>query len=135
MLALILSRAVQGIGAAMIASAARVLAIEAMPEGSEGRTSGYMTMAFHSGLLLGPPVGGVLIDLVGWRWVFFLLIPIALAGIALTILGARGRRAARRRGPISIDYLGAALLIALTIMLTVLLDERAARLVGGGRRA
>ena len=67
-LALILSRAVQGIGAAMIASAARVLAIEAMPEGSEGRTSGYMTMAFHSGLLLGPPVGGVLIDLVGWRW-------------------------------------------------------------------
>ena len=76
-LALILSRAVQGIGAAMIASAARVLAIEAMPEGSEGRTSGYMTMAFHSGLLLGPPVGGVLIDLVGWRWVFFLLIPIA----------------------------------------------------------
>ena len=57
-----------------------------MPE----RTSGYMTMAFHSGLLLGPPVGGVLIDLVGWRWVFFLLIPIALAGIALTILGAGG---------------------------------------------
>ena len=132
-LALILSRAVQGIGAAMIASAARVLAIEAMPEGSEGRTSGYMTMAFHSGLLLGPSVGGVLIDLVGWRWVFFLLIPIASAGIALTILGARGRRAERRRGPISIDYLGAALLIALTIMLTVLLDERAARLVGGGR--
>ena len=76
----------------MIASAARVLAIEAMPEGSEGRTSGYMTMAFHAGLLLGPPVGGVLIDLVGWRWVFFLLIPIAVAGIALTVLGARGRR-------------------------------------------
>ena len=132
-LALILSRAVQGIGAAMIASTARVLAIEAMPEGAEGRTSGYMTMAFHSGLLLGPPVGGVLIDLVGWRWVFFLLIPIASAGIALTILGARGRHTARRRGPISIDYVGAALLIALTIMLTVLLDERAARLVGAGR--
>jgi MFS family permease len=86
-----------------------------------------MTMAFHSGLLLGPPVGGVLIDLVGWRWVFFLLIPIASAGIALTILGARGRHTARREGPISIDYVGAALLIALTIMLTVLLDERAAR--------
>jgi len=133
-LALILSRAVQGIGAAMIASAARVLAIEAMPEGSEGRTSGYMTMAFHSGLLLGPPVGGVLIDLVGWRWVFFLLIPIASAGIALTILGARGRRTERRPGPISIDYVGAAFLIALTIMLTVLLDERAARLVGDGRK-
>ena len=101
MLALILSRAVQGIGAAMIASAARVLAIEAMPEGSEGRTSGYMTMAFHSGLLLGPPVGGVLIDLVGSRWVFFLLIPIASAGIALTIreLGDGARSGDPGRSP------------------------------------
>jgi MFS family permease len=108
-LALILSRAVQGIGAAMIASTARVLAIEAMPEGAEGRTSGYMTMAFSSGLLLGPPVGGVLIDLMGWRWVFFLLtvprhyrgfatgmvqtlfgigslLGISLAGVLLTVL-------------------------------------------------
>ena len=51
----------------MIASAARVLAMEAMPEGAEGRTSGYMTMAFHSGLLLGPPVGGFVIDRVNDR--------------------------------------------------------------------
>ena len=66
--------------------------------------------------------------------VFLLLIPIASTGIALTILGARGRHTARRRGPISIDYVGAALLIVLTIMLTVLLDERAARLVGAERK-
>jgi len=131
-LVLILFRAVQGIGAAMIASAARVLAMEAMPEGAEGRTSGYMTMAFHSGLLLGPPAGGLLVDLVGWRWVFFLLIPIASTGLVLTILKSRGRRAERPRGPISIDYVGAALLIALTIMLTVLLDQRAAQMIGAG---
>ena len=133
-LALILARAVQGIGAAMIASAARVLAIEALPEGAEGRTSGYMTMSFHSGLLLGPPAGGFLIDLVGWRWVFFLLSPIAAAGTVLTVLGARRRRTERRHGPISIDYAGAGLLVALTIMLTILLDERAARMVGEGRK-
>jgi len=132
---LILARAAQGVGAAMIASAARVLAIEAMPEGAEGRTSGYMTMSFHSGLLLGPPVGGLLIDLVGWRWVFFLLIPIACAGVVLTVAGARRRPPEPRRGPISIDYAGAGLLVALTIMLTVLLDERAARMIGDGRKA
>jgi len=130
---LILFRAVQGIGAAMIASAARVLAMEAMPEGAEGRTSGYMTMAFHSGLLLGPPIGGFLIDFVGWRSIFFLLIPIAATGVLLTLLRARGRRAEPFRGPITIDYVGAALLVALTIMLTALLDQRAAQMIGGGR--
>ncbi len=131
-LLLVLFRAVQGIGAAMIASAARVLAMEAMPDGAEGRTSGYMTMAFHSGLLLGPPTGGLLIDLLGWPWVFFLLIPIASTGVVLTILKARGRRAEQKNGPISIDYVGAALLIALTMLLTVLLDQRAAQMIGAG---
>ena len=70
----------------------------------------------------------------GWRWVFFLLTPIAAAGTALTALRARRRRSEPRRGPISIDYAGAGLLIALTILLTALLDERAARVVGEGRR-
>src|SRR5262249_13173011 len=131
---LILFRAVQGIGAAMVSSATRVLAMEAMPEGAEGRTSGYMTMAFHSGLLLGPPLGGLLIDLMGWRCVFFLLIPIASTGVLLTLLRARGVRAERRRGPIAIDYVGAAFLVALTIMLTVLLDQRAAQMISTSRR-
>src|SRR3989441_2515333 len=67
-LLLILFRLVQGLGAAMISSSPRVLALEAMSDGSEGRANGYMTMGFHSGLLLGPPLGGLVIDLVSWRW-------------------------------------------------------------------
>src|SRR6059036_180821 len=68
-LLLILFRLVQGLGAAMISSETRVLAMEAMPEGSEGRANGYMTMSFHSGLLIGPPFGGLVIDLLDWRWI------------------------------------------------------------------
>src|SRR6476660_8375763 len=60
---LIVFRLIQGLGAAMIASATRVLAMEAMPEGAEGRANSYMTMGFHSGLLVGPPLGGFIIDL------------------------------------------------------------------------
>ncbi|HEY7527170.1 MAG TPA: MFS transporter, partial [Candidatus Limnocylindria bacterium] len=81
---LIVFRLVQGMGAAMIASATRVLAMEAMPEGAEGRANGYMTMSFHGGLLLGPPLGGLVIDLLTWRWIFFLLVPIGVAGTTLT---------------------------------------------------
>src|SRR3989475_11563061 len=73
---LILFRFLQGLGAAMISSATRVLAMEAMPEGSEGRANGYMTMGFHSGLLIGPPFGGIGIGPLRWRWILFLLVPV-----------------------------------------------------------
>jgi EmrB/QacA subfamily drug resistance transporter len=127
---LILFRLAQGIGAAMISSVARVLAMEAMPEGSEGRANGFMTMAFHSGVLLGPPLGGLVIDLLSWRWIFFLLVPLALTGTILTATRARRRRPTPVRRPASIDYLGAALLIVLTALLTVLLDRRSAQIIG-----
>src|SRR5262245_57206588 len=89
---LIVFRLVQGLGAAMIASATRVLAMEAVPEGSEGRANGYMMMGFHSGLLVGPPLGGLVIDVLDWRWIFFLMVPMGVTGVILTVLRARGRR-------------------------------------------
>ena len=131
---LILARSIQGIGAAMIASAARVLAMDAMPEGAAGRANGFMTTAFHSGLLLGPPVAGLLIDLVSWRWIFFLLTPVGLIGVILTALRAKGRGAAPAGRPVSIDYVGAGLLILLTVMLALLLDQRSAQMIGAGQR-
>lgn len=131
---LIVFRLVQGLGAAMIASATRVLAMEAVPEGAEGRANGYMTMGFHSGLLIGPPLGGLVIDLLDWRWIFFLMVPLGVAGVVLTVLRGRKPRVATRvgRAP-SIDYLGAVLLIVLTVMLTLLLDRRSVEALGAER--
>jgi EmrB/QacA subfamily drug resistance transporter len=125
-------RLVQGVGAAMIASATRVLAMEASPEGAAGRANGYMTMSFHGGLLLGPPLGGLVIDLLSWRWIFFLLVPIGVAGTVLTALRARGARPAPRQGAPAIDYVGAVLLVALTVMLTLVVDRRSAQALGAG---
>jgi EmrB/QacA subfamily drug resistance transporter len=130
---LIVFRLVQGVGAAMIASATRVLAMEAMPEGAEGRANGFMTMSFHGGLLFGPPLGGLVIDWLSWRWVFFMLVPIGVAGTVLTALRARGRRSARDESPASIDYVGAVLLVILTIVLTLVVDRRTATAVGAGQ--
>jgi EmrB/QacA subfamily drug resistance transporter len=131
---LVAFRLVQGVGAAMIASAARVLAMEAMPEGAEGRANGFMTMSFHGGLLLGPPLGGLVIETLSWRWIFFLLVPIGAAGVVLTAVGARGRPATPRGRPPAVDYLGAALLVALTVVLTLLVDTRLAEVLGLGQK-
>jgi len=131
---LIAFRLIQGIGAAMLASATRVLAMEAMPEEAAGRANGFMTMSFHGGLLLGPGLGGLVIDLLSWRWIFFLLAPIGSLGIVLTAL--RPRR--RAPGPVApapaVDYVGSALLVLLTVLLTLLVDRRSAEAIGVGQR-
>ena len=129
---LIVFRLVQGVGAAMIASAARVLAMEALPEGAEGRANGFMTMSYHGGLLLGPPLGGLVIDLLNWRWIFFLLVPLGVAGTTLTVLRARGRRVAPVERLPAVDYVGAAMLVVLTVMLTLVVDRRSAEAIGVG---
>ena len=129
---LIVFRLVQGVGAAMIASAARVLAMEALPEGAEGRANGFMTMSYHGGLLLGPPLGGLVIDLLSWRWIFFLLVPLGVAGTTLTVLRARGRRVAPVERLPAVDYVGAAMLVVLTVLLTLVVDRRSAEAIGAG---
>src|SRR5262245_16793888 len=130
---LIAFRLAQGMGAAMIASATRVLAMEAMSEGAEGRANGYMTMSFHGGVLLGPPLGGFVIEVLSWRWIFFLLVPIGVVGIVLTAMRAREPRRTPRERPPAVDYVGAALLVVLTVVLTLLVDSRSAAAIGGQR--
>jgi EmrB/QacA subfamily drug resistance transporter len=129
---LVLFRVVAGIGAAMIASATRVLAMEALPESAAGRANAFMTMSFHGGLLLGPPIGGFVIDALSWRWVFFVLVPIGVVGSVLTALRARERRAMSEAPRAAVDYAGAVLLVVLTVVLALLVDRRSAEVVGLG---
>ena len=125
---LILFRMFQGVGASMTQSQGRALAMEALPKESSGRAQGYMTTAFHSGVLLGPSVGGLIIDYIHWRAVFFFLIPIGVAGIALTLINYWKGNTPRRAAPIemkgAIDYLGALLLVGATVALVSCIDHR-----------
>jgi EmrB/QacA subfamily drug resistance transporter len=127
-LQLIVFRLVQGVGGAMLQSSSRALAAEAVPEELGGRAQGYMTTAHHTGFLLGPTIGGLMIDYLSWRWTFFFLVPIGLAGAALALANPGHRSAGARRH--SIDYLGAALVFVTTTALVLLLDRRTFDLVG-----
>ena len=129
---LIVFRFFQGIGASMTQSQARALAMDSMPKESAGKAQGFMTTAFHSGVLIGPSIGGLLIDYVHWRAVFFFLLPIALAGMMLTLLNLkRGNRPdtlADNEG--AIDYLGAVLLVLATVALIAIIDHRIMEIAG-----
>ena len=129
---LIVFRFFQGIGASMTQSQARALAMDSMPKESAGKAQGFMTTAFHSGVLIGPSIGGLIIDYVHWRAVFFFLLPIALAGMTLTLLNLkRGNRPdtlADNEG--AIDYLGAVLLVLATVALIAIIDHRIMEIAG-----
>lgn len=130
-LQLIVFRFLQGVGGAMTESASRALALDAMPDGYEGKAQGVMTAAFHFGFFVGPPLGGFIIDYIHWRGVFFFIVPIGLAGIVLSTMvfkGSTDLAALERR--LSVDYVGAVLLILLMGMLALLLDRKALEVFG-----
>lgn len=120
-------RVLQGAGAAMAQAVGRALAAEAMPEKKGGKAQGLMTTAFHFGFLLGPSVGGFIVDEIGWRWTFFCLIPFGALGALLTISDKEFSRGEGRRS--EVDYLGATLLVIASTVLTLLLDRGTARLL------
>ena len=130
---LILFRFVQGVGGAMIQSSGRTLAYKSMPEGSEGKAQGLMAMSHQFGFFVGPPIGGLIIDLVNWRGIFFLLLLPSLIGLVLSLMTGRSvaEPAARSR---SVDYLGALLFLGLTILVTVLLDQKIAQVIGAANQ-
>ena len=126
---LILFRFVQGVGGAMIQSSGRTLAFKAMPTGSEGKAQGLMAMSHQLGFFLGPPIGGLIIDWMHWRGIFFLLFVPGLVGLGLCFINGRGAPAPLT-GSREIDYRGAVLFIVLTVIATLLFDQKVARAVG-----
>jgi MFS family permease len=131
---LILFRFVQGVGGAMIQSSGRTLAFKSMPEGSEGKAQGLMSMSHQFGFFVGPPIGGLIIDLVNWRGIFFLLLLPSLVGMALSFMTGRAVVESAERSR-SVDYLGALLFLGLTILATMLLDQKIAEVIGTGNQA
>jgi MFS family permease len=126
---LILFRFLQGVGGAMIQSSGRTLAYKAMPQGSEGKAQGLMAMSHQFGFFVGPPVGGLIIDLVHWRGIFFLLLLPSLVGMVLSFITGRSAAESAPRSR-SVDYRGALLFLGLTILVTMLLDQKVAAIMG-----
>ncbi|MDQ7831482.1 MAG: DHA2 family efflux MFS transporter permease subunit [Desulfovibrionaceae bacterium] len=80
---LIAFRAVQGVGAAMSQALGIAIVTEIAPPGTRGRAIGFVGATVSMGLALGPSVGGILIDLAGWRWIFLVNVPIGLLAMRI----------------------------------------------------
>ena len=81
---LIAFRVIQGIGAALLSSNSVAIVVAAAGGQMRGRALGIQAAAQAVGLSAGPAIGGLVLDVLDWRWVFFINVPVGLAG---TIMG------------------------------------------------
>jgi EmrB/QacA subfamily drug resistance transporter len=79
----VVARFVQGMGGAMMVPVGRLVILRSVPKAELVSALAYLTMPALVGPVLGPPLGGLITTTLNWRWIFFINIPIGLAGIAL----------------------------------------------------
>ena len=80
---LIACRVVIGFGSACIVTTSISMITDVFPPGVRGGAIGMQTMCVYIGLAAGPPLGGVLNDIFGWHSLFLVVVPFAVAAIAL----------------------------------------------------
>lgn len=115
---LIAARAIQGVGAGGITALTQIILAAMIPPRERGRYSAYIGAVFALATLLGPLIGGVIVDTswLGWRWCFYVGVPVA--AVALVVLQLTLHLPSTRRS-VQVDYLGAATLISGVSLLLV----------------
>src|SRR4051794_8085600 len=115
---LVVARVVQGAAAGGLMSLAMAAVGDLVSPRERGRYQGYIAATFAVATVAGPLIGGLLVDHVSWRWVFYVNLPVGLAALAGLRLRLPAPPVDRPAHPL--DALGAALLAGATtaLMLT-----------------
>lgn len=109
MMQLIIFRAVQGIGGGGLMIGAQAIIADLVPPRERGKYMGLMGAVFGLSSVAGPLIGGFFTDSIGWRWIFYINIPLGLLALA-TVIFALHLPISDRPKP-RIDVAGMALII------------------------
>jgi EmrB/QacA subfamily drug resistance transporter len=109
MLELILFRAVQGLGGGGLMVGAMTSLGDVVSPRERSRYMGLFMAMFGVTSLLGPLIGGVFVDYLSWRWIFYVNIPIGIVALVVTAVALPGSLSRVHR---VIDYLGTVLIAA-----------------------
>ncbi|WP_017603079.1 MDR family MFS transporter [Nocardiopsis alkaliphila] len=118
---LIAARALQGLGVGGLATLPNIILGDVVSPRERGRYSGLIGMVFGVSTVLGPLVGGFLVDSpLGWRWCFLITVPLAVVAFTVIQFMFRMPFTPRRKAPV--DWLGAALIFSAASTVIVLLS-------------
>lgn len=116
-------RALQGVGATMVLALGIAIVTEAFPPYERGRALGVIGTVVSVGIVIGPTLGGFLIEHFSWRWIFFVNLPVGVVG---TIAAIRWVPAVKPPGGQRFDWLGGGLMFVglLTMALGLSVGQR-----------
>ncbi|WP_351231783.1 MDR family MFS transporter [Streptomyces sp. NPDC002133] len=103
-------RAVQGLGAGGLMVGVMAIIGDLIPPRERGRYQGMMAGVMALAMIGGPLVGGTITDHWGWRWSFYINLPLGAVALAMLTVVLHLPKRDRSAGKVRIDYLGAALL-------------------------
>lgn len=89
---LIVARAIQGLGAALLFAPALALIVDAFPLAQRGQALGLNALIVSLGVTAGPTIGGLITESFDWQWIFFVNLPLGVVGLVIA------RRVMRFRG-------------------------------------
>jgi EmrB/QacA subfamily drug resistance transporter len=112
---LIAFRAIQGIGGGILFPLVSTIIGDVFSANERGKWMGLFAVVSVVAQIVGPLVGGALVDALPWHWIFLISIPLGLIVLVLVSLGLPGNP--RKSGNVSIDYAGAATMVLGTISL------------------
>ncbi len=106
---LIAFRAIQGVGGGGLIVLAMTIVGDLVSPRERGRYQGYFGAVFGLSSVAGPLIGGFLVQGPGWRWVFYVNVPVGLLALIVTSIVLPENTSRRRH---RVDYLGAVLMVA-----------------------
>jgi EmrB/QacA subfamily drug resistance transporter len=108
---LIVARALQGVSGAMLTPSALAIIVSVFPKEERGAAIGKWTAWGGIGILIGPLLGGEIVDVASWRWIFLINVPIVIVALAIGRIAVpgRGSRGGADAAEVPIDWTGAAL--------------------------
>ena len=113
-------RALQAIGSAMILALGPAIITEAFPPSERGRALGLSGSIVSIGIVVGPTLGGLILSAASWHWIFFVNLPIGVAGTWMVLrflpsFKPKGRQSFDVPGALALFAALLALLLALTL--------------------
>jgi EmrB/QacA subfamily drug resistance transporter len=102
---LIVFRVLQGLGAGGLAALSQIIMADIISPRDRGRYAGLFGAVMAVGTVGGPLLGGVVTDAFGWRWNFFIALPIAI--VAIILLQVTLHLPSHPKRTVHVDYLGA----------------------------
>jgi EmrB/QacA subfamily drug resistance transporter len=111
---LVAFRALQGLGAGAMMPIVQAILGDIFPPAQRARWTGLLMSVFGLATIVGPLIGGYITDNIGWRWTFYVNLPVGIVALVCAYIALPAHVKTRKH---KIDYLGAALLVAAAVPL------------------